>query len=683
MMATDGDIPEAVRDARWEADFQPNPSYPSYTVNTQRAGRRIIRREVWIREKRLGHGGFGVVWLEKAHSVNQLSVGKRAVKELRIAQDDHRRRGCIHELVALVKFSQKKFVDSFVEFYGWFSNKDALFIATEYCQYGDLKQFVKDTGPISEPQVQEIIYQVLQGVIFMHDSNFAHRDLKPANILIKQIPSPPDHRWHVKICDMGLSKRVGTEVTSTIVKGTPGFIAPERVPGIGSNPTTVDPFPCDMWCLGEISFFLLTSGTTFENFLELREYVNGTLGFPQERLDSVGTGASAISFVKDLMAAKPLERLSANQADSHLWMKPLDPHRLQPPTRHGQPLSPSFRSTPNLQHPDEIYKGIAEISIEQTTLPYVNDIQLPGNTQGSVTIPSASWNSTTYPRAPSPETQHLSVEYTQRSTSEEPQGSVETTPEIYESSARFCEPIDIVTGSLQKEHSSTAQHCGAESAHMGTSQEAEENMEFDFGDYSRSDESYTFVDIREPLKNRDEMKRAEILEETPSLKRKYDRMMEKAIRYINRSGGKANRSFYLQTNKNDSLHRGAKHDFQRSSMPSSPSAPSVSGSELDWHSADGEPFSYTEKGEFWSGSQKSSPSVGSHRTKRAKGNVPGHGGRAGEERTQELSGGSSPPSMREIHKPESDIAVSNYKQPTVEDAEDSDYIYDYDRAGDA
>lgn len=108
MMATDGDIPEAVRDSRWEADFQPNPSYPSYTVNTQRAGRRIIRREVWIREKRLGHGGFGVVWLEKAHSINQLSVDKRAVKELRIAQDDRRRRECIHELVALVKFSQKK-----------------------------------------------------------------------------------------------------------------------------------------------------------------------------------------------------------------------------------------------------------------------------------------------------------------------------------------------------------------------------------------------------------------------------------------------------------------------------------------------------------------------------------------------------------------------------------------------
>ncbi len=71
-------------------------------------------------------------------------------------------------------------MDSFVEFYGWFESKDALFIATEYCRYGDLKRFVKDNGSIPEPQVQVITDQILQGIIFMHDNDFAHRDLKPA-----------------------------------------------------------------------------------------------------------------------------------------------------------------------------------------------------------------------------------------------------------------------------------------------------------------------------------------------------------------------------------------------------------------------------------------------------------------------------------------------------------------------
>lgn len=491
---------------------------------------------------------------------------------------------------------------------------------------------------------------------------------------------------------MGLSKRVGTEVTSTTVKGTPGFIAPERIPGIGSNPTTVDPFPCDIWCLGEISFFLLTSGTTFENFLELREYVNGTLGFPQERLDSIGTSASAISFVKDLMATKPLERLSANQADSHLWMKPLDdPRRLESPTSHNQPLSPSFPSAPDLQPPDEIYKGMAEISIERTTLPYVNDMQLPGNTQESITIPSASWNSTIYPQAPSPETQHLSVEHIQIRTPEEPQGSAESTPNFYESSARGYEPAKTVPDPLQKEHSSTTQHLGAEIAQMGTSREVEDSVIFDVEDFSMSDESYEEIKpafertrrkeeaaVEYLLKSthRDKTKRVEIIEEMPSTrKRKYDRMMEDAIKYIRRSRPPDNLPPYLQF-WNDSLHQGAKHDFQRPSSPSTPSAPSVSGSELDWHSVDGEPFPNTEEDEFWSGSQKSSSNVESHPAKRAKGNAPCHSGRIGEERAQDSSDGLSPPGMREIHKSGRDVAVSNYKQPTVEDAEDSDDIYD-------
>jgi hypothetical protein len=107
-MVADNDIPESVRDARWEADFQPNPYYPSQILNTQPSGRRLLRQEIWIREKRLGHGGFGVVWLERAHSNNQFSAGLRAVKELRLGREDDRRRECIRELEALIKFSQRK-----------------------------------------------------------------------------------------------------------------------------------------------------------------------------------------------------------------------------------------------------------------------------------------------------------------------------------------------------------------------------------------------------------------------------------------------------------------------------------------------------------------------------------------------------------------------------------------------
>lgn len=50
----------------------------------------------------------------------------------------------------------------------------------EYCELGDLKDHVEEHGRLAEDQVQDIGWQILQGLRFMHHNNFAHRDLKPA-----------------------------------------------------------------------------------------------------------------------------------------------------------------------------------------------------------------------------------------------------------------------------------------------------------------------------------------------------------------------------------------------------------------------------------------------------------------------------------------------------------------------
>ncbi|GAP92297.1 putative CAMK protein kinase [Rosellinia necatrix] len=655
MMAAERDLPETVRDSRWEADFLPSPYYPSRIINTQRSGRRLIRRETWTRQGRLGHGGFGVVWLEsleEAHSANQYSASLRAVKELKLGRKDGRRRECIRELEALAKFSQKKFVDSFVEFYSWFESKDALFIATEYCQFGDLKQFTRDNGPMSEPDVQAITEQVLQGIIFMHNDNFAHRDLKPANILIKK--RPPDHDWHIKICDMGLSKRIGTEITSTTVKGTPGFIAPERIPGIGSNPGTVNPFPCDMWSLGEISFFLLTGETTFANFSDLQGYMNKTRRFPRERLERVGASVPAKDFIGLLMASEPSDRLSANEADSHLWMT----------TRNGH----SLPFTVDSQKSEHLHKWLANVSIEQGTIPHPKVAQPSGSPLDSTTIASGSWNTATNPiphvRFSSPNTEYSPVEVTQVTNPGETESLL----------VNFNQILEEDEESFDEDYPQNSQDFETSSTHLATVGKAEDSIASD-DEWDPSDETwgpdpiYTSVAPRILRKRAIWGPRSAEAKYYPSLSsladsdyqttKKYVNTMRDTIRYLCRTGGlRSNMRF-------------------PSPLPPIPAVPTPAGIGLGKIYEESIEDSGSSGGEAsCSYSQKPDGFDGYHPTVRVEENPPDHEDRedhVGEEWIQEPD---DPPEP-DIGEMKTQIfkggveETSYYRSPTVEDADDS------------
>jgi serine/threonine protein kinase len=44
----------------------------------------------------------------------------------------------------------------------------------------------KKSKPLTELNIRNIIFQILQGIYFMHKNGYFHRDIKPENILINE-----------------------------------------------------------------------------------------------------------------------------------------------------------------------------------------------------------------------------------------------------------------------------------------------------------------------------------------------------------------------------------------------------------------------------------------------------------------------------------------------------------------
>ena len=84
----------------------------------------------------------------------------------------------------------------------------------EYCDGSledTLRKAEKTKDPIAMDHIKHYVWQVYNGLKYMHEKTIAHRDLKPENILLK-VPGhaslddsdPLTHE--VKICDLGAAK---------------------------------------------------------------------------------------------------------------------------------------------------------------------------------------------------------------------------------------------------------------------------------------------------------------------------------------------------------------------------------------------------------------------------------------------------------------------------------------------
>ncbi|KAA8583442.1 serine/threonine-protein kinase pdik1l-B [Etheostoma spectabile] len=77
----------------------------------------------------------------------------------------------------------------------------ALWLVMEYCDGGDLNQYLLSRPPDSQRN-HSVVRQLCSALAFLHSLGITHRDLKPDNVLVCVTPRGPV----VKVADFGLSK---------------------------------------------------------------------------------------------------------------------------------------------------------------------------------------------------------------------------------------------------------------------------------------------------------------------------------------------------------------------------------------------------------------------------------------------------------------------------------------------
>ena len=203
----------------------------------------------YLIKKTLGQGTFGKVKLG-IYLPSQEKVAIKILEKDRIIERDDEIR-VKREFDMLAQFNHPNVI-LVAEI---FESPDSYFSVMEYCEGGELFNFIVKNRRLNEEEAAFFYYQLINGLEYIHSLGIVHRDLKPENLLLTK-----DHL--LKIIDFGLSNyfRKGQKELLVTPCGSPCYASPEMVAGHKYNG-----FKIDIWSTGIILYAMLCGYLPFED----------------------------------------------------------------------------------------------------------------------------------------------------------------------------------------------------------------------------------------------------------------------------------------------------------------------------------------------------------------------------------------------------------------------------------
>jgi serine/threonine protein kinase len=211
----------------------------------------------YLIERRLGRGGFAVVYLardqvlEREVAIKVIMPDEASVEESEAKEGSSELGARLLELLSEARFIAKHHHPNILDVYDFGQAGDEAYIVMPYAAGGTLLQKLRNVQRFSLSQTGRYLEQLAAGLDYAHNLGVIHRDIKPQNILLF-------NEDQLVIADFGLAKVLtDTEAFSnTRASGTPSYMAPEQFRGKVSRAS-------DVYSLGVVIYQMLTGQLPF------------------------------------------------------------------------------------------------------------------------------------------------------------------------------------------------------------------------------------------------------------------------------------------------------------------------------------------------------------------------------------------------------------------------------------
>jgi len=204
----------------------------------------------------IGHGAFAVVFKGRHRKNPNFVVAIKSITKKNLAKSQN----LLGKEIKILKELTELHHDNVVALLDCKETSHNVFLVMEYCNGGDLADYLGVMGTLSEDTIRLFLCQLAGAMKALHAKGIVHRDLKPQNILLshsggKSCPQP--HEIRLKIADFGFARFLQDGVMAATLCGSPMYMAPEVIMSLQYDAKA------DLWSLGTIVFQCLTGKAPF------------------------------------------------------------------------------------------------------------------------------------------------------------------------------------------------------------------------------------------------------------------------------------------------------------------------------------------------------------------------------------------------------------------------------------